>query len=175
MKLEAGSKASATKAAGYFLLSKATKVRLDSLRSKGNQRKTLFLNQVTASAELAQACATRDIHVPVAHGVHPARRPPGVLLFSRVRCFAALEVMNEKGLKTEQLGLCFSPLWKRGAGGICSLSQARANPPALRLMHRNEVAQGACPFFTVGSGLRACFGSIPDHDSMLRALAVPPL
>jgi len=57
------------------------------------------VNQVPASAELARACATRDILVPVAHGVHPARRPSGVLLLTRVSGFAALGELREFGLE----------------------------------------------------------------------------
>jgi len=48
---------------------------------------------------LTRACATRDIHVPVAHGVHPARRPSGVPLLTRVRGFAALGELRDFKLK----------------------------------------------------------------------------
>jgi len=51
---------------------------------------------------LAQACATRDIHVPVAHGVHPARRPSGVRLLTRVPGFAALGELRGFKLKLKQ-------------------------------------------------------------------------
>jgi hypothetical protein len=51
IKLQAGSKASAAEAAGNFLLSKATKVRLDSLRSKVTKEKGVPVsNQEPASA-----------------------------------------------------------------------------------------------------------------------------
>ncbi|MFQ6313414.1 hypothetical protein, partial [Lysobacter capsici] len=54
-KLEATSKASAAKAAGNFLLSKATKVRLDSLRSKVTKEKGVPVsNQEPASAGLTR-------------------------------------------------------------------------------------------------------------------------
>jgi len=53
----------------------------------------------------AQACATRDIHVPVAHGVHPARRPSGVLLLTRVRGFAALDELRDFKPKQKRHGL----------------------------------------------------------------------
>jgi len=52
------------------------------------------VNQGPASAEQTQACATRDIHVPVAHGVHPARRPSGVLLLTRATSLAALDELR---------------------------------------------------------------------------------
>jgi len=61
------------------------------------------VNQEPASAEPTQACATRDIHVPVAHGVHPARRPSGVLLLTRVRDFAALDELRGFQLKLSYL------------------------------------------------------------------------
>ncbi|MFQ6313620.1 hypothetical protein, partial [Lysobacter capsici] len=59
-------------------------------KRKVTKEKRFSLNQEPASAVQTRACATRDIHVPVAHGVHPARRPSGVLLLTRVRGFAAL-------------------------------------------------------------------------------------
>ncbi|WP_235567619.1 hypothetical protein, partial [Lysobacter sp. Root690] len=46
-----------------------------------------------------------DIHVPVAHGVHPARRPSGVLLFSRISDFAALDELRGFKLKQKLHGL----------------------------------------------------------------------
>ncbi|WP_235567688.1 hypothetical protein, partial [Lysobacter sp. Root690] len=48
-----------------------------------------------------------DIHVPVAHGVHPARRPSGVLLLTRVTGFAALDELRGFRLKPK-LKLCFN-------------------------------------------------------------------
>ncbi|MFQ6312571.1 hypothetical protein, partial [Lysobacter capsici] len=62
---------------------------------KVTKEKRFSLNQRPARAVHTQACATRDIHVPVAHGVHPARRPSGVLLLTRVRCFAALDELRD--------------------------------------------------------------------------------
>ncbi|MFQ6313473.1 hypothetical protein, partial [Lysobacter capsici] len=64
-------------------------------KRKVTKEKRFFVNQMPARAVQTQACATRDIHVPVAHGVHPARRPSGVLLLTRVPSFAALEVESE--------------------------------------------------------------------------------
>ncbi|WND81049.1 hypothetical protein [Lysobacter capsici] len=57
---------------------------------KVTKEKCFSLNQGPARAVLTRAYATRDIHVPVAHGVHPARRPSGVLLLTRVTNLAAL-------------------------------------------------------------------------------------
>ncbi|WP_148650510.1 hypothetical protein [Lysobacter capsici] len=59
-------------------------------KRKVTKEKCFFVNQGPARSVLTRACATRDIHVPVAHGVHPARRPSGVLLLTRVTSFAAL-------------------------------------------------------------------------------------
>ncbi|WP_235567678.1 hypothetical protein, partial [Lysobacter sp. Root690] len=42
---------------------------------------------------------------PVAHGVHPARRPSGVLLLTRVRGFAALGELRGFELKQKLRGL----------------------------------------------------------------------
>ncbi|MFQ6313861.1 hypothetical protein, partial [Lysobacter capsici] len=44
---------------------------------KVTKEKRFFVNQVPASAELTRARATRDIHVPVAHGAHPCAPPYG--------------------------------------------------------------------------------------------------
>ncbi|WND79459.1 hypothetical protein [Lysobacter capsici] len=59
------------------------------------------MNQEPARSVQTPACATRDIHVPVAHGVHPARRPSGVLLLTRVTSVAALEDRLGFKLKAE--------------------------------------------------------------------------
>ncbi|WP_153019220.1 hypothetical protein [Lysobacter capsici] len=61
-------------------------------KRKVTKEKRFSLNQVPARSVQTQACATRDILVPVAHGVHPARRPSGVLLLTRVTSVAALVV-----------------------------------------------------------------------------------
>ncbi|MFQ6313037.1 hypothetical protein, partial [Lysobacter capsici] len=66
---------------------------------KVTKEKRFSLNQGPASAAQTRACATRDIHVPVAHSVHPARRPSGVLLLTRVTGFAALDELRGFRLK----------------------------------------------------------------------------
>ena len=69
---------------------------------KVTKEKCFVVNQEPASAEQTQAFATRDIHVPVAHGVHPAHRPSGVRLLTRVRSFAALGELRGLRLKPNQ-------------------------------------------------------------------------
>jgi len=58
------------------------------------------VNQRPARAVQTQACATRDIlsRWRTAH-IH-VRRPSGVLLLTRVRCFAALDEL--RGFKRKQ-------------------------------------------------------------------------
>ncbi|WND80298.1 hypothetical protein [Lysobacter capsici] len=67
---------------------------------KVTKEKCFFVNQEPARAVQTQACATRDIlsRWRTAH-IH-VRRPSGVLLFSRVPSFAALDEL--RGFKPEQ-------------------------------------------------------------------------
>jgi len=70
-------KASATKAAGNFLLSKATKVRLDSLRSKVTKEVAFVLNHRSARSMHSQGFFMRDIPVPMKNGAPPCAPPFG--------------------------------------------------------------------------------------------------
>ena len=70
-------KASATKAAGNFLLSKATKVRLDSLWSKVTKEVAFALNHKPARTMHPRGFFIRDIPVPMKNGLHPCRPPFG--------------------------------------------------------------------------------------------------
>ncbi|WP_223621651.1 hypothetical protein [Lysobacter sp. ESA13C] len=63
-------RASATKAAGNFVLSKATKV-------KSPKKNAFALNHKPARAMPTQGFFIRDIHVPMKNGAHPCAPPSG--------------------------------------------------------------------------------------------------
>ncbi|QWF18368.1 hypothetical protein [Lysobacter capsici] len=74
-------------------------------KRKVTKEKRFSLNQLPARSVPTRACATRDIlsRWRTAH-IH-VRRPPGVLLFSRVRAVAALDELRDFRLKQKSYGL----------------------------------------------------------------------